>query len=316
MTGWDLPYPETTGYLIPTLLAHDTKFPEMRLAARAHAAGAWLSRVQFDTGALCQKQHRPDNRVPSVFNTGMGVHGWVSLAERGDAASLESAARAAEFLISAQDSDGAWRRHAYGGVPHTYYTMVDWALLRLHRLSGATRHRDAAYRHLEWTLGQQSAAGWFEHAAFSAHEPATTHTLSYVTQGLVECAQLSGDERFAEAAERATRPLFALFGNMGRLPGPLSREHRPLADWECLTGSAQTALVWIALSRRSGDPAYAEAARRLVRRVRCSQRIGTRDPSIDGAIPGSAPLRGSYDRFAFPNHAAKFYVDAIEALAP
>src|SRR5208337_4126462 len=69
--GWELPYPETTGYIIPTLLALNGRFPDFHLAERAWSAGVWLAQVQFPSGAICSKQYRPGNTKPSVFNTGM-----------------------------------------------------------------------------------------------------------------------------------------------------------------------------------------------------------------------------------------------------
>jgi hypothetical protein len=32
---------------------------------------------------------------------------------------------------------------------------------------------------------------------------------------------------------------------------------------------------------------------------------------VDGAIPGSWPVSGGYDTLNFPNHAAKYFVDAL-----
>ena len=414
--GWELPYPETTGYIIPTLLALDGRFPDLHLADRAWRAGKWLAEIQFDSGAICSKQHRPGNTKPSVFNTGMVLHGWVSLleweraggpstretraqapaqaltrpagtlsrpsgegggeagrAESGDVVMqqaltglsdtlsrpagegwgegkprlLAAAQKAVDWLIQEQEPEGSWVKNAFNATAHTYYTMVDWALIRYAALARDERSREAAVRNLEWTLRQQRPNGWFDRCWFITGDPVTTHTLSYTTQGLVEAALLLGSigeahsplsalrsplsephqslltsaatpigaegMKFVEAAVRATEPLRRYFEQHGTLPGTFDENWRPTAAWECCTGSAQTSLVWQSLGKITGDLKWIEAARQLNQRLLRYQKVGCRLPGINGAIPGSWPISGGYDRHAFPNHAAKFHIDALAA---
>ena len=156
ISGWGLPYPETTGYILPTLIAYNHHFSDLQLKERARQAGTWLSEVQFDSGALCAKQYRPDNKIPSVFNTGMGIHGWVSLAQfLGGERFLSSAIKAGDWIVSQQEPDGSWIRSAFKRIPHTYYTMVDWALLRLYSITRETRFKNSAIRNLDWALSHQ-----------------------------------------------------------------------------------------------------------------------------------------------------------------
>ena len=310
--GWQLPYPETTGYIIPTLLALNGRFPDFHLAGRAWSAGAWLAHVQFPSGAICSKQHRPGNTKPSVFNTGMVLHGWVSLLEqKPDDRLREAASRAVTWLLREQEPDGSWQKNAFNAIPHTYYTMVDWALIRYAALARDERARAAAVKHLEWTLRQQRPNGWFDRCWFDPGEAVTTHTLSYTTQGLVESARLLDEKKFAEAARRATEPLRCHFEQYGTLPGTFDENWRPTARWECCTGNAQTSLVWQALGRFTGEKKCLEGAQSLNRRLLQYQKVNCRVPGINGAIPGSWPIHGAYDRHAFPNHAAKFHLDAL-----
>lgn len=310
--GWELPYPETTGYIIPTFLALADRFSDLHLRERAKKAGAWLSQMQFESGALCSKQYRPGNKAPSVFNTGMGLHGWVSLCElENDETSLISARRAADWLVEQQERDGSWVRHSFNGIPHTYYTMVDWALLRFGYLTQDRRYQETAVRNLNWTLGKQKSNGWFDDCAFSNGEAVTTHTLSYITQGLVESGRLLQEDRYIEAAHRGARPLLNYFKKAERLPGCFDCEWRPTANWECLSGNAQTSIVWRSLATLLSDTSWKEAADLISHKIRSSQRMGCRIPGINGGISGSWPIDGAYDSYAFPCHAAKFYVDAL-----
>ena len=384
--GWESPYPETSGYIIPTLLAWHPRLPELQLLERAQRAGTWLAEVQFESGAICSKQWKPGNTTPSVFNTGMVLHGWVSLLERewaskagsaeciasdsqeargvGNARLWDAARKAVDWLIHQQEPDGSWVKAAFNGIPHTYYTMVDWALVRYALLASDARAREVAEKNLDWTLRQQKPNGWFDRCWFGAGDPVTTHTMSYTTQGLVESALLlacAGEvpirqsesrkqkveteetwiseaenakgivkasprrlspsalgssplaQRLVEAAVRATEPLRRYHEQHDTLPGTFDESWNATTAWECCSGSAQTSLVWQALGQNTGDRKWIAAAKRLNQRLLGYQKINCRVPGINGAIPGSWPINGGYDSLAFPNHAAKFHIDALSA---
>lgn len=314
IAGWGLPYPETTGYTIPTFLAFDQRFPDLQLGDRAWRAGRWLAAVQFESGAICSRQYRPDNTTPSVFNTGMVLHGWVSLLEhRKDDQICSAAARAAHWLIGEQEDDGSWTRNAYGGIAHSYYTMVAWALARYGVLRDDASAQEAARRNLEWTLSQQRENGWFDRCWFHQGDPVSTHTLSYTTQGLVESGRLLGEPRFVESARRGSVAFRDAFVASGKLAGTFSESWQPTARWECCTGNAQTSLVWQALAAATGDGSWQASASALNTCMRRYQKVRGTLAGIDGAIPGSWPISGDYDRFDFPNHAAKFFADALAA---
>jgi hypothetical protein len=312
--GWELPYPETTGYIIPTFLALAKWHPELGLAERARRAGRWLREIQFESGAICSKQYRPDNTIPSVFNTGMVLHGWVSLSEsQPDEEICEASLKAVNWLVQEQEVDGSWVKNAYHHRAHTYYTMVDWALLRYARMTGDDRAHRAAVKHLDWTLRQQGKNGWFNKCDFEPGAAVLTHTISYTTQGLVEAGRLLGENRYVDSAMRGTIRLRECFDRTGKLPGTFDEEWHPTAHWECCTGNAQTSLVWQALSALTGDISWKQAAEKLNRHMLQYQRLQCKNPAVEGAIPGSWPISGEYDSYSFPNHAAKFHADALSA---
>jgi hypothetical protein len=310
--GWDLPYPETTGYIVPTFLSMNQHFPDLRLAERAWRAGVWLTEVQFESGAICSRNYQPGNTTPSVFNTGMVLHGWVSLLQQHEDERIRaSAARAVDWLIAQQEKDGSWMKNAFNGIAHTYYTMVDWALIRYSFLTNGDDARAVAIRHLDWTLRNQRENGWLDRCWFNTGDAVTTHTISYTTQGLVECGTILKKHDYVEAALRTAAPLRHYFDSAGKIPGTFDEEWKPTASWECCTGNAQTSLVWQALGSATGDESWADAATRLNARMLHYQKVSSKFAGIDGAIPGSWPIQGNYDQFSFPNHAAKFHIDAL-----
>ena len=74
------------------------------------------------------------------------------------------------------------------------------------------------------------------------------------------------------------------------------------------------AILWLRLHELSGAPSYLDAARRAVEFVASTQNLTTTNPNVRGAIGGSYPIYGRYERFLYPNWAAKFFIDALLAL--
>jgi uncharacterized protein YyaL (SSP411 family) len=313
--GWDAPYPEITGYFVPTLLAWSARTGDRSLEALAVGAGEWLVETSLPTGAICRKRWTPTNTTPSVFNTGQVLDGWCALIEHtAEPRWTEAATRAADWLLAEQDSDGAWRRSAYNGIAHSYYTRVAWPLARLGVLLGESRYVAAGRRHLDWVLARQDRDGFVRDAGFTPDEVPTTHTIAYVLEGLVEAGALLGDHRYLRAAERAAAAMRRVYRSRGYLPGRLGAGWSSRARWRCLTGDAQTGLVWARLAAVLGRDEYAASARAIADDLRQVQRVRPRWADVSGAIQGSAPHWGDYDAYRFPTHAAKFMLDLILAL--
>ena len=101
----------------------------------------------------------------------------------------------------------------------------------------------------------------------------------------------------------------------GGLAGRFDAEWTPAAAWDCLTGDAQTAVIWIQLADLDGDGELRERAHRLCRFVMKSQNRDAPDPGLAGGIKGSFPFDGGYGRYEVLNWATKFFVDALLLLA-
>src|SRR2546425_6763626 len=74
--GWMSSYPETTGYIIPTMFACHAAFRDSELHRRAVTMADWTCRIQMDNGAV-QGGTIDDPPVPATFNTGQVIFGWV-----------------------------------------------------------------------------------------------------------------------------------------------------------------------------------------------------------------------------------------------
>jgi hypothetical protein len=312
--GWLASYPETTGYIIPTFLAYATLTGDIDYRERAIRMARWESGVQMNSGAV-QGGVIGFPPTPAIFNTGQVLFGWAAAyRETGDELFLRSAMRAADFLVEAQDADGAWRRHgsqyARGGV-NVYDARSAWGLLEAYRVTAKPGHKTAVIRNLDFALSRQQPNGWYAECCLDDDERPLLHTIAYTMEGLLESGAILNEPRYIEGARKTADALLGLQRRDGSLPGRFDRQWKPAARWSCLTGDAQTAIVWFRLAEITGEQRYAAAATRMTRYLGSTQNSTSSDPGIRGGIAGSKPIWQEYGTYEYLNWAAKFYADAL-----
>lgn len=318
-SGWTSSYPETTGYLVPTFLALAARLADSSYQERAARCIEFLRPLQLASGAFPGREVRENRTEPSPFNTAQilcGLHAWYHVTKNVEV--LGAARRAADWLVSVQDPDGAFRRHAYLGVASTYTAHASCWLAEFGRDIVEPRYELAAARHLDWVLGHQDAqSGWFDLAGFTTEDHqrriAVTHTIAYTIAGVLTSSVALNRPDGIEAAAKAARAVARRLELLGWLPGRLDHRWRPAADFACMTGNAQMALIWFRLFELQHDARLVNAALKALDLVKRSQPLNTTDPGIRGGIPGSDPIWGDYIPLALPNWAAKFFIDALLA---
>ncbi len=316
VVGWLPAYPETTGYLIPTLYAAARQLGRPELATRATALADWEARIQLDDGAV-RGGTVADPVSPAVFNTGQVLFGWIAAHEEtGEARFLDCAARAARWLVANQDADGAWRKGASqfaapGG--HVYNARAAWGLALFGVRTGDEAAKASARRAAEFALANQLANGWFGDNCLSDPERPLTHTIAYAAQGVLEIGLLLGEAAFVEAARKAARGAAQVVRADGFLPGRLDRAWRAAVDWSCVTGEAQMVLVWDRLRAldSGATTSWKEPAARALHYALSTQDLDHEDGGVRGGVPGSFPIWGGYGGYEFLNWAAKFLADAL-----
>ncbi len=310
--GWMGSYPETTGYIIPTLLDCAGVFEDDTLASRAIEAAEWLRRCQSEDGSF--PGSFMERLGPArVFNTGQIIFGFIRAAEHTQGERFTTAAkRAGDWLVRVQDRDGAWRRSTLGGMSHAYNVRTAWALMRLFELTGEQRYGDAALRAADWTLSQQQESGWFANNTFSADAMRSSlHTASYAMRGLLEVGALTGQDRFVAGAERAAVALYEIRRRSGLLPGSFDSAWQGGGQWRCLPGEAQLAIVWLRLAKMCDRDALGYAADELLEDVKSAQLLDETNPDLYGGVSGSVPLDAPYERYCLVSWGAKFLIDAL-----
>jgi hypothetical protein len=312
--GWLGAYPETTGYIIPTFFIYAAYSRDNNFRDRAIRMAEWEVEVQMSNGAV-QGGTIEFPPTPAVFNTGQVLFGWCrAYQETGDDRFIMAMQKAADFLLKAQDSDGAWRNYgseyARQGV-NLYDARTAWGLLEAFEITDDQRYRGSAIRNLEFVLSRQNANGWFPDCCLDNNSNPLLHTIAYTMEGLLEAGVILEESRYIVAARRAADALLANQKSDGSLAGRFDNQWAPIGHWSCLTGDAQTSIVWLRLFELTGDSKYLNAARCMNRYLMCTQDLAAIDPGTRGGIKGSRPIWGEYAPYEFPNWAAKFFADAL-----
>lgn len=309
--GWATSYPETTGYIIPTLLdyANERGDPEPR--ERARRMLDWLVAIQFPEGGFQGGRIDSTPVVPVTFNTGQILIGLARGAAEFEPY-REPMCRAADWLVETLDDDGCWRRHptpfAEAGEK-AYETHVSWGLFEAARLEPDKPYATAGFANLNWAIGKQRDNGWVADCCLSDPSRPLTHTLGYYLRGLIEGYRLKPEPHVLEAARKTADGLLTALKSDGTLPGRLNPDWSAAAPWVCLTGSVQIAHCWLLLYEITSDARYRQAAAAANRFVRCTVRTDGA-PELRGGVKGSFPVNGDYGHYEFLNWAAKFCIDA------
>lgn len=318
-TGWSSSYPETTGYIVPTLLALETDAGLSGFRARAKRCIDFLLSVQLESGAFPGMEIADNRDRASVFNSAQILNGLTAWHRAtGDETTLRAARRVADWLTAEQDADGSWRRHLYGsGRTYTYMAHAGCWLAEFGSHADEPRYLAAARRHLEWVLRHVDAStGWINDCGFEEGDQgraAITHTIAYTIRGVLMMSAILGHEPGMDAARRAAHAVARRLELSRWLPGKLDSNWKAVSNYACLTGNAQMALIWLELHRLEGDPALVSAACKAIDLVKRAQPMRSTNPGFRGGIPGSDPIWGHYIPLAVPNWAAKFYIDALLA---
>lgn len=276
-SGWLPVSADATGWLIETLLPAATYMAWPDLAERAHA--------MLDT-LLAQPDGGSAGRIHGL------IAGHVQL---GHEASLARAVKSG---------------HALAGMPMTsvaHHAQAAHALAAVGVIAGEPALLDAARRHLETALAQQTPCGWFP----ASVGPVTTSALAGITRSLIESSCLLGDDGARRAALRAAQGLRDHLSSDGWLAGAFDDGWMPAAAYVSVPGLTQLAGCWLRLAQISPDTGWRDAAWRALAWVKRSQRTSGDDLALRDALPNAVPIWGGPAAFSFDALNAKHFADAL-----
>ncbi len=308
LRGWAPAYPETTGYIIETLLDYYELTGESWLREYALGCADWICSLQLSDGSL-PGGFVSASPAPSVFNTGQMIFGLIRAYEQTNSEDyFKVLAAATAWLQNTLDDDGVWRAGAYreGFVP-SYYTRVVWSVLEANRHlkdpSIETKMRSALEFYLSRVRKNKSVRDW----AFDSDSFAFTHTIAYTIRGFLESGKLLGDQNILKTSVGLAHKIMLLRERDGSLAGAYDEKWNGRSWYVCITGNCQLSIVLAKSAEISSDLRYLNGAMKIFGDVVSKQ-------SSNGAVAGSLPLWGRYLFMRYPNWAVKFYLEAYLTL--
>lgn len=315
--SWRPSYPETTGYIIKSLIDYSLQYDNIEARIRALSMAEWECSVQMASGAVQGGPlTTPDKQTPAIFNTGMVLQGYSAvLTQVSDEKILDSAHRAARFLLEDLGTDGHFKTHGQfvsQDPIKTYNVLCAWGLYSFGERAGSRKYIKAAIRVAEAAMEQQQENGWFANNDLSNPEAPLTHTIGYTLQGILEVGVLAGREDMLESVKRGIAPIIDQISPEGFLAGRFFADWQPASLSSCLTGSAQLAIVALRLYEINGETTYGDAGNRLLNYLKALQPTNNPNTNLNGGLAGSFPMfLGGYMSAGFPNWATKYLLDGL-----
>ena len=125
--GWAGPYPETTGYIIPTMLRYAASAGDASSADAARRMADWGIRIQLNDGGFQGGIYGSQPVSSSTFVTGQVLFGMLAAYRewRSDS-SLDAAVRAGNFLLTCLDENGRFIKGFSPGLSQRYSNKISW----------------------------------------------------------------------------------------------------------------------------------------------------------------------------------------------
>lgn len=121
-------------------------------------------------------------------------------------------------------------------------------------------------------------------------------------------------DSYIEAAQKTAEALLLRQHKNGDLSSTFGSGWVETSHSSCLTGNCRVGHLWQRFFKVTSNKEYLGAARKAITFVARTQNLKTWNPNIRGGIAGSYPIYGKYERFKYPNWAAKFFIEALLAL--
>jgi hypothetical protein len=232
---------------------------------------------------------------------------------------LKALERAVEWLVSIVEKDGSWQQGAYvqDYIP-SYYTRAIWGVLRANQILQRIDIESIMRHSIDYYAHRIQPNGAVDNWGFWPDQPAFTHTIAYTLEGFAETAILLKDNALLLKTQFIADELATVYATHGRTAGSYDTRWQGDYSFICPTGNAQLSSFFLKMAHFTGNTAYTSISLRFLSEILPFQVM--QPPfylrSAKGAIPGSAPFWGAYQRFRYPNWGVKFLLDALWHLKP
>ena len=325
--GYDWPYPETTGYSIPTLIELGS-LPRFRHAEPiARKAADWLVAKQHSAGWIRCNIEPPetafhDEEQIVLFDCGAILQGFSALALHSVGYS-EAAMRLSRFLTAEQRENGTWDRFLAFEHFGSHNALVAYALINAGHTLNEPQFSEAGHRCLLALRGRLRPNGYIAGCEFPGvrRGVAFLHPFVYTIEGYLKAAALAPEYGYLEAVRPALDALQHGIETTGQIPGAFVQPDMSTTfSFTALTAIAQLADVGFRADQLMGETRYTQMSRQLMRFLRQVLNGTLNDVPWQGGLPSAYPIDGEYLPFCVNNWGAKYFLDAsmgeLNALNP
>ena len=307
--SWGDVYPETTGYLVPTLHKLGLFLGDEEACELAIHQLAYFESIQNEDGSFYQSN---DNQRPILFDTAQILEGLHYLAHTVQKSKpvLKMTIQAVDWLGKQLDKEGNFTDYQYvANYNPAYHSRVAWKMASA-ELIKYSKPRTKTKALIDRIAELQNENKTYKNWGFEAGAPAFSHTVAYTLRGLWECADITHNRKLRKSVLKSITELAKSIDENG-VAGSYDNNWQGDYGFLCAAGNAQLAILFTSVYRYSGDKKFLDLLSPLLQPLLKAQRSKL---IHRGAIPSSIPMRGAYQRFKYTNWTQKFFCDAILGL--
>lgn len=314
--GWQPSYPETTGYIIPTMIEASKILNDPDLLRRAKLMADWELQIMFPDGAvhggnICEKPNR------AIFDTGQVIRGLKAIyLQTNQKKYLEAAIKSATWILENENNRGGkWTENIAKCVSSRATTYNIYAIVPIVELGIAINNSDfkaLGFRTGQFTIKMQNENGWFKNCDFEERDDVLLHTIVYTIDGLWDMGVLLEENKFLSSAKLALDGVLSQMDNKGYIPGRLNSQWQGTVSWACLTGIAQIAVACLKVYKKEHEKKYLKTALLAKEFLKtCQNNLDETQGGGLGALWGSWPIWGEYGQYQALNWPVKYFADLL-----
>ena len=306
---WSSAYPETTGYLIPTLLKSSYKL------YRDNYYNIAVDQITYFNALLSHNNAIPCTRANETkyfFDNAQILLGLMFLPEsiQKDEVRVLMDKLYSYLILSIENSGKVIRGNYKDNYTPSYYSRAAWPIL-LYESRFHKEFSEKALILLNYCASLKNKNHSFNDCSFDGSELAFTHTIIYSLRGLWESSLLTNDHSLKENTLNSVRWMLENLLSESDIEfyGSYDQNWQADTSFICSAGSSQFALLCLLIYKHTGESAYIDKIPQIMTPVLKSSKNSLIKRHY--AIPSSIPVWQKYQRFRYTNWTQKFVVDFI-----
>ena len=317
-SGWQLSYPETSGYILPSLIKANNFLADENLNNRIYQLGDFLMQMSKEGKVKGGSLNKIENY--SVFDTGQVLRGLIEYFKISKNENiLQNIKECADFICNSEiEKSGRFSSNnlAKNSIKYinndTVNVYIALPLAQVSEFFNDVKYKDLSKRIMNYTITRQNQNGYFENADFYSKENTLTHNIGYIVEGLIETSLYFSDEANFNKVNFTLNKLSEIVDKNKDLISRYDNNWKPVGKEICITGSAQIAISLLKSSNFKKNSNFEKNAIKITERLKEYQNnyIENFGGGI-GAMWGSWPISGSYQPFESINWANKFFIDLL-----